>query len=116
MLILVLLAQLAAAGAVQPQDRSRDARLSAPNFVEVGAGRRLNVFCIGEGSPTVVFEQGGEGNIANWKAVQPPISAVTRTCFYDRAGFGYSDPPEKAVTALNVTDDFRALLQAENIQ
>lgn len=115
MLILVLLTQLAAAGAVQPQDRGLDTRLSAPNFVEVGAGRRLNVFCIGEGSPTVVFEQGGEGNIANWKAVQPAISVVTRTCFYDRASFGYSDPADKAVTALNVTDDLRALLRAQNI-
>ncbi|MDO8295641.1 MAG: alpha/beta hydrolase [Caulobacter sp.] len=116
MLIFILFAQLAAAGAIQSQGRSLDLRLSAPTFVDLGAGRRLNFFCIGQGSPTVIFEQGGEGDIANWKAVQPAISALTRTCFYDRAGFGYSDPPDKAVTALNVTDDFRALLQAENIQ
>jgi pimeloyl-ACP methyl ester carboxylesterase len=92
-----------------------DDRLAEPQLTDIGAGRRLNAFCIGTGSPTVIFEQGGEGNIGNWKAIQPAISSTTRTCFYDRAGFGYSDPPRLDVTAVNVTDDLRALLQAEGI-
>lgn len=92
-----------------------DDRLAEPQLTDIGAGRRLNAFCIGTGSPTVIFEQGGEGNIGNWKDVQPAISSITRTCFYDRAGFGYSDPPRLDVTAVNVTDDLRALLQAQGI-
>jgi pimeloyl-ACP methyl ester carboxylesterase len=70
---------------------------------------------MGTGSPTVIFEQGGEGNIGNWKGVQPAISSLTRTCFYDRGGFGYSDPPSLDVTAINVTDDLHALLQTLGI-
>lgn len=101
---------------VQAQNPTLDASLSVPHLVDIESDRRLNVFCLGEGVPTVLFEQGGEGNIGNWKAVQPAISAITRTCFYDRAGFGYSDSPGRAVTALNVTDDLRALLIAEKIE
>lgn len=101
--------------ALQSSDPALDGRLVEPHLVEIEDGRRLNFFCIGEGAPVVLFEQGGEGNIANWKAVQPAISALTRTCFYDRAGFGYSDPPAEAVTALSVTNDLRALLEAEQV-
>jgi pimeloyl-ACP methyl ester carboxylesterase len=46
----------------------------------------------------------------SWQKVQPSITAMTRTCFYDRAGMGYSDPPDRPVTAFNVTDEMRAVL------
>jgi pimeloyl-ACP methyl ester carboxylesterase len=89
--------------------------LLRPRPVEIARGRRLNFHCVGTGSPTVVFEQGGEGFLTNWKKVQPAATALTRTCFYDRAGFGYSDPPDKPVTGLNVTDDLRALLKRAKV-
>ena len=81
------------------------------HLADVGAGRRMNFHCVGSGAPTVIFEQGGEGFISNWAKVQPAISELTRTCLYDRAGFGYSDPPDRPVTALSVTDDLHALLR-----
>ena len=84
------------------------------NLIDIG-GRRLNLFCVGRGSPTVVFLQGAGGNILNWRKVREPISAITRACFYDRTGFGYSDPPGRAITAMNVTDDLHALLHASRI-
>jgi pimeloyl-ACP methyl ester carboxylesterase len=62
--------------------------------VDVG-GYRLHLYCIGEGSPTVVLEagSGGKGVIA-WSLVQDQMAATTRgrVCSYDRAGFGWSDP------------------------
>lgn len=103
-------------GSLTSPEPTLDDRLGTPHLVEVEHGRRLNFFCIGEGSPVVLFEQGGEGNIANWKAVQPEITALTRTCFYDRAGFGYSDAPTEAVTALNATDDLHALMRAARVE
>lgn len=103
------------ASASSNQAPNLDDSLAKPQLTGIGAGRRLNAFCIGTGFPTVVFEQGGEGNIGNWKAVEPAISSLTRTCFYDRAGFGYSDPPRLDVTAMNVTDDLHALIQALDI-
>jgi pimeloyl-ACP methyl ester carboxylesterase len=89
--------------------------LVRPHLVAIPGGRRLNFHCVGSGSPTVVFEQGGEGFLTNWKRVQPAATALTRTCFYDRAGFGFSDPPDKPVTGLNVTDDLRALLKRAKV-
>jgi pimeloyl-ACP methyl ester carboxylesterase len=91
------------------------AALLEPHRVDLGGGRRLNFHCVGTGSPTVVFEQGGEGMVFNWGKVQPAVSAMTRTCFYDRGGFGWSDPPRYPVTAMSVTDDLNALLRAAGI-
>lgn len=116
--IIVCLGVAEHAGLQASQDRSGllDGLLREPHLTTIGVSRRLNAFCVGTGSPTVIFEQGGEGNIANWKDVQPAISSMTRTCFYDRAGFGYSDPPRLDVTAINVTDDLRALLTAKRVE
>ncbi len=83
----------------------------ARHTIAVRGGRHLALNCVGVGSPTVVFETGGEGDIANWKKVAPQISAITRTCFYNRAGFGYSDPPSQPVTATSVTDDLHDLIK-----
>ena len=92
-----------------------DQALLRPHLVSVERGRRLNMNCMGKGSPTVVFEQGGEGMIFNWAKVQPAISRLTRTCFYDRGGFGWSDAPRYPVTATTVTSDLHRLLQAANV-
>jgi pimeloyl-ACP methyl ester carboxylesterase len=80
-------------------------------LVDIGGGRRLNMVCVGKGSPTVIFEQGWGGGIRDWRKVQQPISALTRACFYDRAGNWWSDPGARPSTADNVTDDLRALLR-----
>ena len=41
-----------------------------PGMVDVG-GRMLYLTCLGEGSPTVVLEGGGEGNSASWRGDMP---------------------------------------------
>jgi pimeloyl-ACP methyl ester carboxylesterase len=91
------------------------ADLLEPHLVEIEPGRRLNLRCAGAGSPTVVFEQGGEGMIFNWDRVQPAVEAMTRTCVYDRGGFGWSDPPRYPVTAISVTEDLHALVSRGGI-
>jgi pimeloyl-ACP methyl ester carboxylesterase len=89
--------------------------LSKPHFVDVAGGRRLNILCVGHGAPTVVFEQGANGSMADWRAVQPAVSAMTRACLYDRAGFGFSDPPGAPITGTLATDDLHALLRKAGI-
>lgn len=84
--------------------------------VDIGGGRHLNMVCAGTGSPTIVFMQGLGGNFADWRKVRGPAAALTRTCLYDRAGFGYSDPSEKPSNAANVADDLHALLRAAGIR
>ncbi|HEY1272761.1 MAG TPA: alpha/beta hydrolase, partial [Terriglobales bacterium] len=88
-----------------------DNLLTTRHLVDLGNGRRMNIVCAGHGSPAVVFEYGLGGNMLNWQKVQPEASALTTACFYDRAGYGFSDPPARAMTAQNVTDDLYWLLE-----
>lgn len=70
---------------------------SAPprgEFVDIG-GRRLRVVCEGPRSatPTVWMEHGAFGAATDWAAIQQKLAAKgLRSCAYDRAGLGYSDP------------------------
>ncbi|HEY4275312.1 MAG TPA: alpha/beta hydrolase, partial [Rhizomicrobium sp.] len=84
--------------------------------VAIGGGRQLNMVCTGTGAPTVVFLQGHTGDISNWRKVKTPVAALTRTCFYDRAGMGYSDPSPRPMTAENIVDDLHTLLRAGGIK
>lgn len=86
------------------------AKLLEKNLVDIG-GRRLNLICIGEGSPTVIFDQAWAGTILDWQYVQEDVSKLTRACFYDRAAEGYSDPSGRPGTPQNATDDLRALIR-----
>jgi pimeloyl-ACP methyl ester carboxylesterase len=86
----------------------------AHRLVDIG-GRKLNLFCSGMGSPTVVFEAPSATPGWSWWAVQPQVAAQTRACVYDRAGFGFSDPSPHPADARNAVDDLHALLQAAGI-
>ena len=89
--------------------------LLQPHLVAIDGGRRLNIFCTGRGGPTVVFEQGFGSNALHWMGVLPAISRLTRTCVYDRAGYGLSDAPSGASDATNATSNLHALLRADHI-
>jgi pimeloyl-ACP methyl ester carboxylesterase len=92
------------------------AYIHAQRLVEVESGRRLNLYCLGTGSPTVVFDSGlGDGTEA-WALVQPVIAAHTRACSYDRAGYGYSDPGTHEASSAHIVDDLHRLLVAASIK
>ncbi len=106
----------AGAADVDPAD-ARDAPYArAEQLVDVDHGRRLNLYCVGQGSPTVIFDAGLGGNTASWDTVQPVIAAHTRTCSYDRAGLGFSDPATRPGTSANAVDDLQHLLFAAVIK
>jgi pimeloyl-ACP methyl ester carboxylesterase len=85
-------------------------------LVDIGNGQRLNLYCLGSGSPAVIFDAGlGDSTIA-WAMVQPAISKKTMTCSFDRAGLGFSDAARRPSTAINQTEDLHALLQAAHIK
>lgn len=87
----------------------------AQRLVEVEPGRKLNLYCTGEGSPTVVFDAGVTSETAAWARVQPTIAKHTRACSYDRAGIGFSDGGTRTGSSANIVDDLHRLLAVAGI-
>ena len=73
-------------------------------------GSRLNLYCMGSGSPAVVFDSGWEDWAPSWSIVQPQISRWTRACSYDRAGAGFSDPGAMPRTSVRIAQELHSAL------
>ena len=78
-------------------------------LVDIG-GRRLHLVCMGSGFPTVVMESGAAEGFYSWWLVQNELKKDVRTCSYDRAGFGWSNPPPSRSVA-GYVDDLHELLR-----
>lgn len=81
-------------------------------MVTLADGRRLHLKCAGAGHPTVVLDAGLGLDSSVWMRVQPALAAITRTCAYDRAGYGQSDPGPLPRDTAARTSDLVALLDA----
>ena len=87
----------------------------AQNMVAIEQGRRLNIYCTGTGSPTIILESGLGDSTKAWGLIQPVLDKETHVCSYDRAGLGFSDPANSPGTSLNAVNDLHKLLQNSNI-
>lgn len=111
-----LVAVAALGAAWEWRAEASDARAYPPpgRMVDVG-GHRLHLVCVGSGSPTVIIEAGlGDWSTA-WSLVQPEVAKTTRTCTYDRAGSGWSDPGPQPRIASAFADDLHALLERADV-
>ena len=94
---------------VEPLVRAAD--FAKPHeAVQVASDRRLNLFCIGEGGTTVLFDAGGSDWSSIWALVQPEVAKRTKACSYDRAGLGYSDPAKGFRSPVAIVADMHALI------
>lgn len=88
-------------------------------MVDIG-GRRLHMVCAGPSDaagPLVVFEAGAFGLSADFGAVQEGLAARgVRSCAYDRAGLGRSDPGPRPRLSEAIVGDLEALLKASGEQ
>ena len=87
-------------------------RLDFPRIgrlVDIG-GRSLNLYCSGDGGPTVVFESGAGGPGYAWVFVQREVSKFARACWYDRAGYGWSDAGPIPRHSAAIAEDLHRLL------
>ncbi len=83
--------------------------------VDIGGGRSLYVRCSGAGSPTVVLE-GGDGDTSDsYLFAEERLAMEARTCVYDRANLGQSDPAPGPRGLPELVGDLEALLQAAEI-
>jgi pimeloyl-ACP methyl ester carboxylesterase len=83
-------------------------------LVDAG-GVRLNLYCMGSGSPTVVFDSGWEDWAPAWSKVQPQIARWARACSYDRAGAGFSEPGPMPRTSLRIAEELHTALHNAGI-
>ncbi len=108
-----VLAALHGSAMAAPADTSVYGR--AHQLVDIG-GRKLNLHCMGSGSPTVVFDAGAGLAGWDWLLVHPHIAKTNKACIYDRAGLGFSEPSGRAGTAANAADDLQRLLVAAELK
>jgi pimeloyl-ACP methyl ester carboxylesterase len=85
-------------------------------LIDVGGGRKINLFCMGQGATTVVFDSGLSDWSSIWALVQPGVAKSTRACSYDRAGMGYSDPSDIPRSPIAIVEDLHTLLRAAKIE
>jgi pimeloyl-ACP methyl ester carboxylesterase len=95
--------------------QTNDAQPTVPGqMVDIG-GYRLHLYCIGEGSPTVIFENGAGDIFTDWALVQPKVGRFTRACSYDHAYEGFSDAGPIPVTMHQEVFEAHLMLQSAKI-
>jgi hypothetical protein len=108
-LVLIGLAGVIAEQIGRARDRRRYPQVGM--LYDVG-GRSLNLFCSGHGTPAVIFLTFAHQAGFEWASVQPEVAKFSRACWYDRAGYGWSNPGPLYRTAADVVEDLHSLLQA----
>ncbi len=94
------------------RDQQRLSRIG--RAVDIG-GRSLNIYCSGSGSPSVILDSGGSAPGYSNMPLQKLFSNETRTCWFDRAGLGWSDPSPVAQTSATIAADLHELLRVAKI-
>lgn len=90
---------------------------SAPGvLVDIG-GHKLHLRCVGpsSGRPTIILKAGGGGFSRDWSLVQDLLSPRVRSCAYDRAGLGWSEPGPAPRTMRQEVFELHALLEAAKV-
>lgn len=109
-----LLASATGAHAAEPLPPSAYAKPA--DLVTLPGGRKINLFCMGSGSPTVVLDSGFGSGMNAWAKVQPTLAETTRTCAFDRPGYGFSEAGPLPRDARAIVADERAMLKAARIK
>lgn len=112
-----LLFAAAAGGALYERVGERRDRQRLPQVgrsVDIG-GRTLNLYCSGAGSPAVILDSGAGAPGFAWSHIQPEIAKATRACWFDRAGYGWSDPGPFPRTSAAMSRELHALLRRAGV-
>lgn len=83
-------------------------------LIDIG-GRRMHLYCIGQGSRTVVLDAGLGDSWMSWTPVQSTIGQFARVCSYDRAGMGWSDSSPDARTSKVIAGELHTLLHQAGV-
>ena len=116
MLSIVLIA-VAGGFAYEQISAARDRRelTQIGQSIDIG-DRSLNIFCSGTGTPAVVFESGAGLPGYSWVFIQREIAKVKRSCWYDRAGSGWSDSRPDPNWSDLAAEDLHKLLDRADVR
>lgn len=109
-LALPLFLLLLARGAMSGANRILERRYPPPGQMVPVGDYKLQLYCSGSGSPTVVIEPGMGVDWVDWRRVTSSLQPTNRVCVYDRAGYGWSDPGPMPRTALLEARELHSLL------
>jgi pimeloyl-ACP methyl ester carboxylesterase len=87
---------------------------SPPGILVNVDGHKMHIYCVGQGSPTIVLDHAGGGSSVDWSLIQPKLAEHTRVCAYDRAGFGWSDYSPAPRTMEQQVQELHSLLAGAN--
>ena len=87
-------------------------------MVDIGNGVELWLYCMGQGTPTIILDAPGPNcDSEPWMNIQSRLAQTTRTCRYDRAGTGKSTGTELATMTIPPRAlDLEKLLDAASIK
>jgi pimeloyl-ACP methyl ester carboxylesterase len=83
-------------------------------LIDIG-GRKLHLYCVGEGLPPVILEAGAGWGMTAWRQIQPALAQTTQVCSYDRAGYGWSDAGPLPRSGSQISTDLHMLLQQAGV-
>ena len=83
-------------------------------FVNIGF-QTMYIDCMGNKSPTILIDVGIAGSSASWYKIAQTLSNNVRTCLYDRAGYGWSDPGRGERTTATIVHELNLLINKAEI-
>lgn len=86
-----------------------------PGQVVINGNSRWYVTVKGKGRFAVIIESRLGGPSPEWWPLQDALADYARVFTYDRAGYGWSDPPVKPRASLEVVRELHALLHSANV-
>lgn len=104
-----------AASIAAAQAATGDQIYTRPGRLVDAGPTKLNFYCTGSGTPTVLFDAGWEDWSPSWVLIQPVIARHTRTCTYDRAGSGFSEAGPMPRTSVEIAKELHTALHNAQI-
>jgi len=91
--------------------RDHHTYVAGPGTTYDVGGHRLYLDCRGQGSPTVVLDNGLGEVAASWARVVAEVGTTVRVCAYDRAGQGWSEDSAGSMDGITAARDLHTLLR-----
>lgn len=100
---------------VSAQQGNRSTEPSADQFVLVD-GHKMHYQVRGNGSTTVVFENGHGDDLNTWDDIFTDVSKFSKVVRYDRMGYGLSEPTTKPRTMKQIATELHSMLQKAHLR